>query len=182
MREDRGELLDVLADEQAAGAVATPRLVLVDATTEFEVDGCVVGLRRALGWDKGRLLTQDLDWDHLPTMGWTLDDQDGDAVLHESRESQLVPFDRARAREVGILEAGSDGLVAFRTPTIAACTAVLRLSDACFEANCELADGRRVVVLGESESGDLPDATWFVGLTTSKAARYRVLDQLGARG
>lgn len=154
--------------------------MIVDATVDFELDGRPVLGRRVLAWDVGRLVTQDLDWDHLPTLGWAVDGRDGRAVLHEERAGRLIAVDVVRGRELGILKPGSDRLVEHRSPTIAECRSVRRLSASHFEADCRLEDGREVVVLGESESGELPDVG-FAGRTTSAASRFDLVEQLSAR-
>ena len=179
LREERGAALEDLADEQATRTVPTPRLVLVESATEFEIDGRTVEACRVLGWNAGRLVVQDLDWDHLPTVGWAVVGEHVEAVLHEKREGQLVAVDDQRARELGIVEAGGD-LVEHRLPTIVECRSVRRLTDSFYEAECRLADGRGVVVAGESESGELPGKEWFAGNSTQTAGRYRLVDQLGA--
>lgn len=171
----RGETLEALADEQATRAVETPRAVIVDAPTDFELDGRFVLGRRVLGWHAGRLVTQDLDWDHQRSFGWAVDEPDGEATLQEERDGHLVAVDVARGHELGILEPNTNGLAEHHPSTIAECRFVRRLSTSHYEAGCRLADDREVVVLGESESGELPDASWFRGLTTAKAARFKLV-------
>ena len=180
MRENRGTTLEDLADEQATRAVRTPHLVLIESATEFDIDGRTVEAFRVLGWDAGRLLVQDLDWDHLPTIGWAVVGENGEAVLHEERQGQLVALDDQRARDLGILWRSGD-LAEHRLPTIIECRSVRRLSGPFYEADCRLADGRGVVVAGESETGELPAKEWFAGQSTATAGRYRLVDQLGFR-
>ena len=142
--------------------------------------GRTVEACRVLGWDAGRLVVQDLDWDHLPTVGWIVVGEHVEAVLHEEGDGQLVAVDDQRARELGIVDAGGD-LVEHRLPTIVECRSVRRLSGSFYEADCRLADGRGVVA-GESESGQLPEKEWFTGRSTQAAKHFRLVDQFGARG
>ena len=169
--------LEDFADEQATRALLTLRLVMVDSATGFEMDGQTVEACRVLGWDAGRLVVQDLDWDHLPTVGWAVAGRDGEAILHEERDGELVFVDGQRARGLGIVEANGN-LTEHRLPTIVECRSVRRLSGSFFEADCSLDDGREVVVTGESESGELPDPAWFAGQSTGTAERYRLVEQM----
>jgi hypothetical protein len=85
-----------------------------------------------------------------------------------------------RAQELGVL--GSDGrLSEHALPVIAECRAVSIMGAGYYDAACVFEDGREEHVLGESESGTLPDADWFVGKNTSKAAKYSLVDQFARK-
>lgn len=177
LREERGPTLESLADEQATRAVPTPRLVLVESATEFAMDGRTVEACRVLGWDAGRLVVQDLDWDHLPTVGWAVAGREGEAVLHEERDGELIVVDGQRARDLGIVEANGS-LAEHRFPTIVECRSVRRLSGSFFEAECRVEDGRETVVAGESESGGPSDLSWFTGRSPRAAGLFRLIEQM----
>jgi len=133
-----------------------------------------------LGWETGRLMTQDLNWDHMPQLGWAVFSPDGPPVLHEEADGSLVPVSDARAHDLGIL--GPDGRLAEqRLPTIAECLSVSEITAGHYCADCILDNGRHAEILGESESGDLPDTSWFAGRTPATAAGYRLTEQLAMR-
>jgi hypothetical protein len=178
-RQSRIDNVEALEDAQAARTAETPSVVLVDALYEFG-DHREIHAYRLLGWDSGRVRTQDLDWDHLPTVGWAVDTNDGPLAVHEEVDGRLEPMSEDRAREMGIL--GHDGRLAEHAlPVIAECRSVRGMGGGYYDAECLLGDGRSAHVLGESESGELPDTGWFVGRTTAAAARYGLVDQLAAK-
>jgi hypothetical protein len=130
-----------------------------------------------LGWPAGKLKTQDYNWDHLSELGWAVEEPDGPPVLHERVGKTLTPISEARAAELGIL--GSDGKLAEQhVPVIAQCLSVESLGEIYYAADCVFQDGRTAQVLGESESGALPEAAWFAGRTVEAAGKYRLPDEL----
>lgn len=174
---DRIEYVEGLADAQAAGRKRqTLNVVVVEDTYHLGPNGDIAG-SPVLGWDKGRAKTQDYDWDHLPKLGWAILGDDGVPVLHENVEGALVPMTDDRAIEKGIV--GRDGRLAEqRLPTIIECFSVEKMGTTFYLADCRFSDGRRIEVLGESESGDMPTADWFVGQTPGGAANYNLADQV----
>lgn len=175
----RIEAVETLKDAQHARKLLTPRAVVVDNPTLFggqdELEAYQV-----LGWDAGRVKTQDLDWDHLPTLGWAIDSGCGPLVLHEEVSGRLVPMIEARALELGILR--PDGQLAeHHLPTIIECRSIRDMGEGYYDADCTLDSGQAAHVLGESEGGELPDATWFVGRNTGEAARYSLKEQVSGR-
>ena len=101
------------------------------------------------------------------------------AVLHERNGDMLTQMSEARAVEKGILD--PDGTLAEQhVPVIAECRTVASLGETHYTADCVFQDGRTAQVLGESESGTLPPAGWFVGRPVDDAANYRLPDQLAS--
>jgi hypothetical protein len=150
----------------------TPPAVIVEDPMTF--GDSRVRAFRVLGWDRGREVTQDLDWDHLPCLGYAVPDQGGGFTLHELVDQVLVPVSQVRAGELGILT--SRGQVA-RTelPVIAQCDDVKRMAMDYYKAICRFQDGRTGIVLGKSEHGTMPEPGWFVGRNTLQAARFEAL-------
>jgi len=153
MRGDRIAEVAARGDAQQARRTATPRAVLVEGAVGAGAGGRTEALRM-LGWETGRLMTQDLNWDHMPQLGWAVFSPDGPPVLHEEADGSLVPVSDARAHDLGIL--GPDGRLAEqRLPTIAECLSVSEITAGHYCADCILDNGRHAEILGESESGDL---------------------------
>jgi hypothetical protein len=179
LRPDRIDTVEALEDVQAARTAVTPPVMMVDGHYSFGEQREILAFM-LLGWDSGRVRTQDYDWDHLPTLGWAVDTPEGGLVVHEEIEGQLLPMSRERATKLGILT--PDGQLAeHRLPVIAECLSIESLGATFYAAECRLEDGRTVSVSGESESGELPDATWFAGRDTAAAAHYGLVDQLAGK-
>jgi hypothetical protein len=177
--DSRLDTIENLEDVQASRQAITPPVVLVDGHYSFG-EHREISAFRLLGWDDGRVKTQDYGWDHLPTVGWAVTGADGMLVVHEEVDGNLLPMLEDRAQALGILTLGG-GLAEHRLPIIAECLSVDRVYQSTFAAECRFADGREGRVLGESESGDLPSVEWFVGRDTAEAARYGLVDQLAGK-
>jgi hypothetical protein len=72
-------------------------------------------------------------------------------------------------------------LAEHRLPTITECYSVASLGDGFYAADCVFGDGRRQGVSGESESGELPSAEWFVGRDSAAAARFSLAEQVALK-
>jgi Topoisomerase C-terminal repeat/Topoisomerase DNA binding C4 zinc finger len=155
-----------------------PRLVVVEDFVRFGEQG-EIQAALVLGWPAGMETTQGPDWDHLER-GWAVETDGGPPVLHERDGDAITPITEARAVELGIL--GRDGEPAEQhIPTITNCLSVERLGETHYAANCLLRNGRSMRVLGESASGALPPAAWFIGQGVVGAANFSLLDELVSR-
>jgi hypothetical protein len=176
--DSRIETVDALEDAQRTRQIPTPRVVVVDGHAEFGERGDIRA-SLVLGWPAGKLKTQDYDWDHLPELGWAVETSGGPPVLYERDGDRLTRMSEARAVEKGILD--PDGTLAEQhVPVIAECRTVASLGETHYTADCVFQDGRTARVLGETESGTLPPAGWFVGRAVDDAANYRFPDQLAS--
>lgn len=176
LRERRADQMDRMYEAERRRRLPTPKAVMVEGPSQLG-PGLSLRAHLVLGWDEGRLKTQDYDWDHLPTLGYAKPGPDGDLVLHELVGDHLAPMTEARAKQLDILDKHGE-LVRRGQPTIVDCRSVESMGGTYYSADCEFSDGRSGTVVGESESGDLPAAEWLVGRTPESAGKYRLASQV----
>lgn len=128
-----------------------------------------------LGWDADRVSVADLDWEHLPILGYAVRDiGTGRYVLHEAGEGKdglLRAVTRDCALDRGLLTV--DGQLARHgQPRITACHGVTPFIETYAEADCLLADGTSARILTSVTPGHLPDPAWYAGKRPADVATY----------
>jgi hypothetical protein len=163
---DTERAAEISAAEESHKDGVAPAAAMVAEVSDIPlqaVPGHSVAAHAVIGWEAGRHTVTDMAWDFLPVLGFAVRAPEADDfVLHEERETGLVPMTKARAMELHILdEAGR--LRRHGQPPIVKCLSVKPLIRSHAIANCELADGRNAELVTELTSGDLPPVDWYVG-------------------
>lgn len=172
------ELDDERAAEREAAARVTPSpaAALIVDISELPLAGAPdkpIAAHLVLGWDEGRGSVTDFGWDYLPQLGYAVRDRDtGHYTLHEERDGLLHGIDRARARELALIDADSR-LIPHGQPRITACRSVRPYIDGYVEADCTFDSGAADKLLIATADGEVPPETWFVGKRPMDVERYR---------
>jgi len=158
--------LEALIGMSGKSSLDSPEAVLLAAPLDFaNGKGHPV-----LGWDRGRILTNDQDWSFLPFLGYAVRQKPDGWVMHSELDGDLKPMTGQQAVEKGLLT--PEGRLALHVqPRVIECRGVRQVAPSFYAADCILTNGERHEIFLKSDKVS-PMAEGFLGKSVDEVVLW----------